>query len=292
MSLEVSNIALNRYRSYSQVFSAPSFLRLLTNNDYGFMDAKIVRYDLGRVGKEFSTYHDYLKYIYKELERRYRTEYLYKNTIINELLIRKYGVKTTTIINEFRVGGSIADLVMFNGTSKVFEIKTELDSNKRLQRQMDDYAKLFNECYIVTHESLTSKYLDEPDHIGIIELVRNNRSLSLNIVRQATTNRNLDPDILIKSLRTTEYKNIVLRHFGRLPEMNSFNMFQICKSLFHTIPPDDLQQLFLSEIKTRKSNTHLLPRITKELRQICLILKTTETTCELLDSKLTKKIIL
>jgi hypothetical protein len=290
MSLIVNNIHLNKLRSYSTVFSAPSFMRLLHDDDFGFLDSKILRYDMHKVGSEIKTYYDYIHYIYRELEKQYRNEYLYKNTIINELLLKKYGVRNTILINEFRVGNSIADIVMFNGTSKAFEIKTELDSNKRLNSQLIDYTKVFSECYIVTHESLSAKYLKEDQHIGVIELVKQNRSIKFKEVRHAKENLQIDPDTLMKTLRTSEYKNIVKAYYGGLPEMNSFNMFEICREMIKQIPSSELHHLFITELKLRKSNTRLMPQIPKELRQICLTLNASEKSCKLLEHKLQQTI--
>src|SRR5690606_10538445 len=130
---------LDRMRSYSTVFSSTSFSKLLKNNDLSFIDAKIKRYDENHIKSvKIETYIHYLQYIYSELSKFYRNEYLYKNSFINEILLNQYGLNDTIVLNEFRVGNSIADIVLFNGSSKAFEIKSELDSNRRLQGQIAD----------------------------------------------------------------------------------------------------------------------------------------------------------
>jgi len=58
-----------------------------------------------------------------------------------------------TIFSEFRVGKSVADLAIFNGSSKVFEIKTEFDSDIRLEIQLKNYKKIFNEVFLIITES-------------------------------------------------------------------------------------------------------------------------------------------
>lgn len=70
------------------------------------------------------------------------------------------------LLNEFRIGASIADTVLINGTNKVFEIKTELDTPERLTTQLQDYYKGFSEVYVFTHYSLAAKYVQLlPAHI-------------------------------------------------------------------------------------------------------------------------------
>ena len=232
----LSNNKLDMMRSYSSIFSSTSFFKLLQNDDYSFINTKIERYDLGKIGKNINTYHDYIQYAYRELRKQYKNEYVYKNTFINNMLLNKYGVKDTIAINEFRVGNSIADIVMFNGTSKAFEIKTELDSEKRLSGQLNDYTKIFKECYIVTHESLIEKYLETDEKIGVIAIIKHNNSFKMREVRKATVSEDIDASVLIRSLRTQEYKNVVMAYFGQLPCVSNFQMFDECAFLMKQIP--------------------------------------------------------
>lgn len=281
---------LTRMRSYSTIFSSTSFSKLLRYDDYSFIDSKIERYDQLKIGKTINTYYDYIRYIYRELRKQYRNEYIYKNTFINEMLFDAYGVKDTIAINEFRVGSSIADIVLFNGTSKAFEIKTELDSDQRLDGQLADYTKIFQQCYIVTHESLVDKYLKADESIGIIELVETPRALRMKEVRPAKENKYLDPETVIRSIRTNEYKNITKQYYGELPDMNSFNMFDICTDLIKQIPSDDLHSLFIEQLKKRKSNIGIIHSFYKEIRQIGLAMNFDNKTYQQLFYKLNKVI--
>lgn len=288
---DLNNITLNRLRSYSSIFSSTYFFKLLEKNDYSFINSKIERYDLDKVGKEIHTYKDYIEYVFTEMKDRYRNEYFYKNTFISEFLIKKYGVKDTVAINEFRVGLSIADLVMFNGTSRAFEIKTELDSDKRLNGQLIDYSKIFKECYIITHETLTDKYLKLlDDSVGVLALVQKTKSVKLEEIRTAKENTEIDADVLIRSIRTSEYKSIVKEFYGQLPPMNSFTMFKTCKELISKIPSDQLHQLFINELKKRKSNTQIVKTFHNELRQLCFSMNIDAIQYQQLDYKLQEKI--
>jgi hypothetical protein len=199
-------------------------------------------------------------------------------------------MKNTIAINEFRVGNSIADMVLFNGTSKAFEIKTELDSKKRLSGQLTDYSKIFKECYVVTHHSLTEKYLKENSQIGVIEWAENRNSVRMHEVREAIINPLIDPETLIRTIRTQEYKNIVKNYYGTLPEMNSFNMFETCREMIKHIPNDTLNQLFIDELKKRKSNTAILQSFHKELRQLVLSMNLNEKAIIGLSKKINKPI--
>lgn len=263
----------DRMRSYASIFSGASFAHLLKTDDLDFITRKIIRYDQHNLGKKFNTYSEYLTYIYNILTKEYRCEYVYKNEIINELLLKKYGTHNTVVINEFKVGNSVADMVMFNGISKAFEIKTELDSDKRLNGQLADYRSIFKESYIVTHESLVNKYLNLCGKSGLIAIEKQGRSLKMVEVLKAQIEDEINSDILMRSLRTDEYKNIIIQYFGSLPKVNSFGMFNACAELMRRIPHNELHNLFISELKKRDSNTDLLKNYYKELRQVCLSLR-------------------
>ena len=109
-------------------------------NDFEHLSWVYNNYDKGAV-RAYS-YLDYLKLMYRVLVSNYRCEYVYKNEIIKELL-SKYGTKSTAVFNEFKVGNSIADIAFFNGESKAFEIKTDLDTPKRLKKQIAPLARYF-----------------------------------------------------------------------------------------------------------------------------------------------------
>jgi hypothetical protein len=282
---------LERMRSYSTIFSSTSFSKLLKVNDLEFINSKVKRFDETKLlAGEFITYSDYIHYVYSELSKKYRNEYFYKNSFINYKLLKEYGVKDTVVVNEFKVGNSIADIVLFNGSSKAFEIKTELDSNRRLQGQIADYTKVFDYCYIITDASLIDKYLCESDILGVIALDKLSRTVKLTEIRKAGKNDNIDPETLMRCIRTSEYKNIVTKFYGELPDMNSFNMFEICSRLIRKIPPLQLRQLFLNEIKTRKSNTSSLKHFKKELRQVALAMQLDERKYQKIISKLNEPI--
>ena len=89
------------------------------------------------------TVNDLIHYAYQHLLKEYRYEYLYKSALLNDFVLRNYSLADTILLNEFRIGKSKADSVLANGTNKVFEIKTELDSSERLNSQVADYYKAF-----------------------------------------------------------------------------------------------------------------------------------------------------
>lgn len=212
-----------------------------------------------------------LKKSYSCLARNYRCEYVYKNELINQKLIKEFGTDSTIAFNEFKVGNSIADLAMFNGESKAFEIKSDLDSPFRLSGQMFDYTRLFQKCYIVVSEEALDNYINDIGHgIGIIVMSFVKRHLELIEFRKAEQNEYIDSDLVISCLHTNEYIHLIKEYYGYIPSVSMFDMFESCKKMMKFIPHDKLQHLFLKEIESRKTATQRLKKVQKELRQMCL----------------------
>jgi len=281
---------IERLRSYSTIFSSTAFLRLIERNDFSFINKKIERFDINKFKGKEKTYNQYLQYIYKALCDGYRCEYIYKNIMINDLLLNKYKLNSTIAINEFRVGNSIVDIAMFNGISRAFEIKTELDSDKRLNNQLLDYEKLFDECYIVTHESLVDKYLNQKNDTGIIVLHKEKNRLKLDEIRPAQRKNTIDSETLIRCLRTIEYKNIIENFYGKIPNVSSFKMFDTCLSMMKHIPMNELHSLMMAEFKKRKIEKNVILSSPKALKHLCLSLNMNYSAYSILNERLNQYI--
>ncbi|WP_416242036.1 hypothetical protein [Bifidobacterium pseudocatenulatum] len=65
---------------------------------------------------------------------------------MQKLLLRDKSFNFTKAFWQLHVAESIADLVMINGHGAVYEIKSDLDSFERLNRQINDYFKVFFLC--------------------------------------------------------------------------------------------------------------------------------------------------
>ena len=62
-----------------------------------------------------------------------RDEYIYKAALTHRVLLGTHSLKTACMMTEFRVETCKADLAILNGTSTVYEIKSERDSLGRLE---------------------------------------------------------------------------------------------------------------------------------------------------------------
>ena len=266
------NKELIRLRDLSSAFSRSAFIDILNYNDYSHFNWLASKYDILKC----TTYSELLKKSYSLISKYYRCEYVYKNELI-KLLLKKYGTRNSVYFSEFRVGNSIADMVMFNGESKAFEIKTEYDTPRRLDKQMDDYKCFFDKCYIIVPENRLDEYYDIVESTtGIITMNWDNGHIILKEVRHALRNEHFEPQALMSCLRTEEYKSIVLSLGKSLEGVAGYDMYTYCCQVISKANPDKLRVLFLREVKKRKNNTALLRKYPMSIRQMMLSLNLPE----------------
>lgn len=276
-------------RQLSKLFSPPIFKKIVTENDSKFFDEKVQA--LLKTTPRETSYLDLIKSFYKSLEKNYRCEYIYKNSIFGEIL-EKYGLKSTLTLNEFKVGESIADLVLLNGSAKIYEIKTELDGLDKLEKQIEDYQKLADQIYIVTDEThatqLQTAYKDST--IGIVLLNKRNK---LTIMKDAQSNtRFFDFDTIFKVLRKKEYLELTMSNFNFIPDVPNTKIFRCCYTLLREVDIQEFQKQVVRKLKDRsiQSPNFLISRETpKELKYICNSLDLNEREYEVLYDFLNTK---
>lgn len=197
---------------------------------------------------------DLLNQGFRELLQGYRHEYLFKSALFNDFVLRNYSLDNSILLNEFQIATSIADVVLVNGANKVFEIKTELDSPKRLDVQIQDYKKAFSEVYIVVHETQAGKYAKiVPQEIGILCLSGEDtthewRPASLDISQ-------LDVEVMAKCLRKDELGQLVVSLEGELPDATPVKWFKTCLDRVSVHAPTKVQKEYLEIIKGRINPT-------------------------------------
>lgn len=212
-----------------------------------------------------------IKLLYRLLDKKYRNEYFYKNTLINKILVGIHSVNTTTALSELPVNNSKADLVMINGNAIVYEIKTELDSLHRIETQIEDYYKAFKQVSVVIDEKhkekIINKYGDSP--IGIHTIT--NRTTISTVKQPKEYSELLNPLIIYKILRKSERYKVVNEYFNNIPDFNQFEEFEELYKLFSSICIEDIYIEFIKILKERnrvKMNRDFFDIIPKEIKSL------------------------
>lgn len=236
-----NNLILKRF------FSKPILHDLLSGKTNDVFECVVRRYISDPEGKSYS---ELVSEIYTYLGKNYRTEYFYKNTMLNKLLIKRHDYTKTIVLSELPIGNSKADFIMINGKGVVYEIKTELDNLERLDSQIRDYYKAFSEVVIVTYEENLDKVKKIiPDTVGIMLLTKRK---ALKMVRDPVPNFSfLDYMTIFKILRKYEFEDIIQSKAYSLPEVNQFQYYRECYSIITQIGIEELQVAMLKVLKKR-----------------------------------------
>lgn len=199
---------------------------------------------------------DFYNQIYALLFNSYRNEYIYKNVLARKILLGVHSLNTTTMLTEFRSGNCKADVVILNGTSTVYEIKSAYDSIERLQRQIAAYRQLFDKINVITAESQLNKVSGVVGNdIGLMVLTDRNTIRTMQ--EPASLKETVHPAEIFDSLRKTEYEQIIRTHFGAIPDTSNARMYQACRELFCSLSPCAAHDAMVTALKKRGSNQRL-----------------------------------
>lgn len=201
-------------------------------------------------GKSQSSMADLFEAAFTLLSRHYRCEYVYKAAIANRIVFGRHSPSTASLAIELGVAGSIADAVVFNGTSTAYEIKTEYDSHRRLSTQTTDYLRAFDKVYVVTHPDLASRYTGLVDErVGILSL---NSKNSFSEIRPAIADiSRIEPAVVCNMLRQKELMNTVQQHFGPQPELPNTQTTQHYSKLFCQLEQSQVHQALVASLRQR-----------------------------------------
>lgn len=165
------------------------------------------------------------------LLRERRSEYVFKNALVSKIVFGYHRPSTASALLELPMGDSCADVVIMNGTSTVYEIKTDLDQFSRLSTQLRDYRTRAEHVYVVVSDSRAisaERYL--PDGVGLIALTNRGR---LRALRPAVSNMpRLDTSHLFNLLRRSEALRILERQMGYTPDVAPVDLWGRTRQLF------------------------------------------------------------
>jgi hypothetical protein len=230
-------------KTAAKVFSSAQ-LSAVARGDFTFVKNISTEY----FGERFESLGAFYDSVYSCLSESYRAEYFFKNYLILRHLLGRHSAKTATMLTEFRVGKSKADCVILNGKSTCYEIKTEFDSLNRLESQLQDYTRLFDEVYVVCSENHLEQVLSMvPPNVGVLTLNKNNY---FNSKKKASFRKcPLDRDMLFKSLRKSEYMELTRMLTGVAPNVANGKIFSACFDVILNAPEELLASCYLKVLK-------------------------------------------
>lgn len=184
--------------------------------------------------------------------RGLRDEYVYKAALTQKVLLGTHSLNTASMLNEFRVGYSKADLVILNGTATAYEVKSERDSLARLPDQLFDYRRAFARVFIITSECHVERAAQiAPDDVGILSLSPRHQISEIRPAAHAP--ERICPATVFESLRTHEAQRI-LRSLGQeIPLVPNTRMRLTLREQFKKMEPVALHSAMVAVLKRTRS---------------------------------------
>lgn len=253
---KIININTNCLNALSRIFTPLVLDNIATKGYSSYLSEVCENSNLKQKVDLYLPFADFLNWIYNLLFKKYRNEYIYKNVIANKILLGKHSLNTSQMLTEFRVGKCKADAVVINGTSTIYEIKSEFDSFTRLKNQLSTYMQVFDHINVITSEQQAKKLINElPESVGVHTLTNRN---TISIIRESVSNKiNIKPEVLFDSLRKNEYLSVIKNNYGSIPDVPNTRIFNECKTLFVRMPPELAHDTTMPILRKRNENDSL-----------------------------------
>lgn len=266
----------NNLTTYAKFFTSTSFKRDSMENNTDKLKKCLEKYNSELITEPL-TVGDYYTYMYHTLRNEYRIEYIIKNELLN--FVRKNFAPICKVYNELTVYDKFADLVVVTRNKAIcFEIKTEYDTEARLNNQLARYKQVFDNIYVVIPKSKLGYYekLIVDDAIGII--VYDIPSMIFYVYR--------DPHycigafnhaVIMTMLHKKEYARLAKEiGYGDMIEecINSFSLYAECLESFYNLPVGSFQKKMVEILYDRIEEPTYMKRY-PELDYICAGIKMT-----------------
>jgi hypothetical protein len=254
--LEDLTVTINYLRFFSEFFNRSYLIDFINKNNNKIKQKLTMSNHNTGILKEIEnfSYAEFFNYIYEKMKINYKCEYIYLNEIfLNEIL--KNHDEEHSIITELFVNKSQADLVVINGTTTIYEIKTELDSLSRLLKQLDDYMLAFNKIYVVSYskivEKLTQLLVGKYENVGICVL---NKDGTLTKLKESNGEINtLDKEVIFKILTRKEFER--------------FNEdYYLAKKVFMNLSINDAHDYLRKSLLNRGKRTDYIEKLPTSLK--------------------------
>jgi len=233
------------FRQLAEKGRSPLFARLLA--DSGLLDETLVA---GTVGSSFDA-------AFAALRRSgNRDEYVYKSALTHNILLGRHSLKTASLLTEFRVGTCKADVAILNGTSTVYEIKSERDTLSRLENQLQNYRQVFAKVFVVVAEPFIDQVLRSTDvEIGVMCLARWDR---IHTIREAIDRADqVSPVTIFESLRSIEAMEILENLGLHVPKVPNTQLHGALREQFSEISPTVAHAEMVRVLKRARSLSSL-----------------------------------
>lgn len=243
--------------TFSRLFSAGVFRDLEKHANSRLLARLLLASGLEEVVRAEEPISDVLEAAFRILRLSdLRDDYVYRTALIERILLGRHSLNTASALSEFRVGKSKADVVIINGTSTAYEIKSERDSIARLPKQIDDYRRHFSRVVVVTSLNHLPKVADlVPADVGILTL---SKRMALQSVREPIARPDLvDPVSLINSIRLPEVQRVVRLLGDEVPDVANTAIRRVLNETISSKDPVEVHDAVFDVLRRGRSQAPL-----------------------------------
>jgi len=229
------------FREMAQKGRSPLFARLFYQT--GLSSQQVAQ---GTVGAAFEAAFAALR------KSGLRDEYVYRSALTHNILLGRHSLNTTSMLTEFRAGSCKADLVILNGTSTVYEIKSDRDSLSRLGNQIENYRKVFAKIYVIAGEAHVQEVIGSTaSDIGVLRLARWDR---IHTVREAVDRSDsVCPVAVFESLRLPEARVILQDLKIPVQDVPNTMLYGVMRECFARLEPAAVHHRMVQTLKRTRN---------------------------------------
>lgn len=241
-------------KGFCKIFSASYVLNLLNGQNLSHFKSIYSIINLHediQIKDVFNAYYNLLLCYYKN-------EYVYKNILIQDFIKGNVSLNNYVLFSELNIGkDSRVDIAHFSQSNHAYEIKTEIDTFARLEKQLLDYAIGFEYVTVVIPESKLKSTLSlVSESIGITILNNDN---SLNVYRRASSNLELiTHGGLFSLLHEREFSSLMKKYCGHSVNLSSLESRKAYLAKFKSIDASSLHTDVVKIIKSRTKHERFL----------------------------------
>jgi hypothetical protein len=247
---------------YTRMFS-PAVVRAMGATGRSALLARLVKESGASHNVENRTVEGALEYAFGVLKATgNRDDYVYRSAVIQKLFIARHSFRTATALLEARSGSSRADVVILNGTSTAYEIKSERDSFARLHNQVLDYRQTWASVNVVTSAHRASEVRKlVPGDVGIIIL---SDRFTLHVEREAIDlPERISPLFLLNTLRNDEALAVLAKTGLKAPSLPNTLLRSYLESEFSKLESTRAHTLAVEVIKATRSQASIETSVRK-----------------------------
>lgn len=269
----------------SNLFSSSFIDKIIKGNHDCYLNTILKESNFKSRSRKYYTLGNTLSDVFKYLNENYRCEYIYKTAILKELLLKNHNLSNSVYLTEFRAFTAKADIVILNGTSTAYEIKSDVDNLSRLVNQVGIYQKMFDRVYVVSNAGNVGKInAIIPKQVGIAVLQSDS---SIRFQRRSASHlKYLDKSLMFDALRKPEYLSIIEDIFGNKVDVPPTLAHSHCKKKFITLNNETAHKYYLRALKNRKfrdTQVQLIDNVHLSLKALLTDRRYSENECKIIS---------